>query len=204
MAEQKQTQLVTKETTIADVVMIRPEKAKLLTEIMMNFGIHCTGCGAASFETLEQGVLGHGFSQTDLDKLINELNRALENEDSPGVNNSGGTCEVSNEFKLTLTSVAIEKVKESMSQRNKDNSTLKVSVLAGGCSGFLYDLQFIDKPVNGDINFKQDDLNVAVDKKSIEMLDGIEIDYVDTLMESGFKFNNPNASAGCGCGKSFG
>ena len=71
MAEQKQTQLVTKETTIADVVMIRPEKAKLLTEIMMNFGIHCTGCGAASFETLEQGVLGHGFSQTDFDKLIN-------------------------------------------------------------------------------------------------------------------------------------
>jgi iron-sulfur cluster assembly accessory protein len=203
MAEQKQAQLITKDTTIADVVMTDPKKSRLLTEIMMNFGIHCTGCGAASFETLEQGVLGHGFSQSDLNNLISELNRALESGDE-SVKEHSGTCEVSSEFKLTFTPLAIEKVKESMKQGENKKSTLKVSVLAGGCSGFLYDLQFIDKPVKEDINFNQGGINIAVDKNSTEMLNGIEIDYVDTLMESGFKFNNPNASAGCGCGKSFG
>ena len=67
----------------------------------------------------------------------------------------------------------------------------------------MYNLEFVSTPVEGDLNFKQDDVNIAVDKKSMEMLNGIEIDFVDTLNESGFKFNNPNASAGCGCGKSF-
>ena len=61
----------------------------------------------------------------------------------------------------------------------------------------------MDEPVKGDINFKQDGVNVAVDKGSMDKLNNIEIDFIDTLNESGFKFNNPNAEADCGCGKSF-
>tara|TARA_Y100000034_G_C6846117_1_gene383303 strand:- start:849 stop:1346 length:498 start_codon:yes stop_codon:yes gene_type:complete len=164
---------------------------------MNEFGIYCTGCGAASFETLEMGVLGHGFTEKDLDKLVTDLNKALGEETELKTINQ-------NEFRLTLTSIAITKVKEAMkTQGKKDDSILRVSVLAGGCSGFLYDLQFLDKPSKEDLNFKQDNVNIAVDKKSMEMLDGIEIDFVDTLNESGFKFNNPNQNDGCGCGKSF-
>jgi iron-sulfur cluster assembly protein len=199
MAKQETQQLITKDTKIGDVPMINPSKAQLLNQIMNEFGIHCTSCGAASFETIEQGVLGHGFSEENLDKLLTDLNKAI-NEDS------GGDLKVinQNEFKLTLTSTAVTKVKEAMkSQGKKEDATLRVSVLAGGCSGFLYDLQFMDKPSSEDLNFKQEDVNVAVDKKSMEMLDGIEIDYVDTLNESGFKFENPNSGGGCGCGKSF-
>ena len=196
MAQQTQ-QLISKDTKIGDVSLINPSKSKLLNQIMSEFGIHCTTCGAASFETLEQGVLGHGFSEKDLNKLITDLNKAI---------NDGSPLKVidQNEFSLALTKKAIEKVKESIqSQNKKSTATLRVAVLAGGCSGFLYDLQFIDEPSKNDLNFKQDGVNVAVDKKSMEMLNGIEIDYIDTLNESGFKFVNPNANQGCGCGKSF-
>ncbi len=194
---QKTQQLITRQTKIGDVPMVNPSKAQLLTQIMNDFGIHCTSCGAASFETLEMGVLGHGFSEADLDKLVEDLNKA--------VNEGGSVKSVANEeFKLTLTPKAIEKVKEAMqTQGKKDTTTLRVAVLAGGCSGFLYDLQFLDDPSKEDLNFKQDNVNIAVDKKSMELLNGIEIDFIDTLNESGFKFNNPNQSDGCGCGKSF-
>lgn len=197
MTQQSQ-QLITKDTKIGDVLMINPSKSQLLNQIMNEFGIHCTSCGAASFETLEMGVLGHGFSEDNLNQLIKDLNKAIS---------EGGEIKSipQEEFKLSLTPKAIEKVKEAMkTQKKNDTATLRVAVLAGGCSGFLYDLQFVDEPSKEDLNFKQDGVNIAVDKKSMEMLNGIEIDYIDTLNESGFKFNNPNQTHGCGCGKSFG
>jgi len=199
MSKQETQQFITKDTKIGDVLMINPAKSQLVTQIMNEFGIHCTSCGAASFETLEMGVIGHGFSESDLTKLITDLNKAIGSEGSVDL-------KVVNQeaFKLTLTSMAITKVKEAMKTQGKsETATLRVSVLAGGCSGFLYDLQFLDSGSKEDLNFKQDGVNVGVDKKSMEMLDGIEIDFVDTLNESGFKFNNPNQAGGCGCGKSF-
>lgn len=197
MAKQQTQQLVTRSSRIGDIPMINPSKSQLINQILNEFGIHCTSCGAASFETLEMGVLGHGFSEKDLDKLISDLNKAIA---------ESGEVKVvkENDFKLTLSSFAIKKIKEAISsQGKKPNTILRVSVLAGGCSGFLYDMQFIDKPSKEDLNFKQDNVNIAVDRKSMEMLNGIEIDYIDTLNESGFKFKNPNSSGDCGCGKSF-
>jgi iron-sulfur cluster assembly accessory protein len=195
---QKQIEQVNKDTMISDILMINPEKSPLLTEIMLEFGIHCVGCGASSFETLEQGVLGHGYSETDLNKLITDLNKAL------GSKEEKKETIKEESFKISLTSNALEKVKQAMKAREEEGSTLRISVVGGGCNGFMYDLQFIEKPSKADLNFKQEDVNLAVDKKSMEMLNNIEIDYVDTLNESGFKFNNPNAKADCGCGKSFG
>jgi len=198
MAKQQQQQLITKDTVISEILVQNPGKAALLTEMLMDFGIHCVGCGASTFETLGQGVLGHGYSEQQLDKLITDLNKVITSE--------GGVAPKlvkTQDFKLAFTPFAIQKVKEAIKQRGKTNPTLKVSVLAGGCSGFMYDLQFLDKPLKEDLHFKQDGVNIAVDKSSMDMLSGIEIDYLDTLNESGFKFQNPNASAGCGCGKSF-
>src|SRR3989344_1778851 len=147
MAKQQIQQIITKDTRIGDILMINPAKAQLASQILNEFGIHCTSCGAASFETLEQGVIGHGFSENDLDKLLIDLNKAI---------NEGG--EIKNikekDFKLTFSPIAIKKVKEAIKSQNKKlNSSLRVSVLAGGCSGFLYDLQFVDKPSKSDINF---------------------------------------------------
>ena len=185
---------INKDMIIGEILSLHPEKASLLAEIMMDFGIHCVGCGAASFETLEQGVLGHGFSEEQLDNLVDSLNKAIELEEQ--------STKTMAEFKLTLTPKAIEKVSEAMNAENK-NSTLRVSIMNGGCcSGPMYDLEVISSPKTGDINFKQDDLNIAVDRSSLEFLNGAEIDFVENENESGFKFNNPNQiqeAEGCGC-----
>ena len=195
--QQTQTQKITKNMLIAEILAENPEKAQLLSEIMIDFGIHCVGCGASAFETLEQGVLGHGYSEADLNKLVKQINEVLEenskSEEPKNIKN----------FSLNFTKTAIDKIKQIMRQENKKNQILRISVLSGGCSGSVYNLEIINKLIKSDLNFKKSGINVAVDKKGIEKLDGVEIDFVDNLNESGFKFNNPNAQKECGCGKSF-
>jgi iron-sulfur cluster assembly accessory protein len=196
METESETKKITRDMVISEILMEHPKQAMLLSEIMMEFGIHCVGCGAASFETLEQGVLGHGFSEEQLNELVSQLNKAVENKEE--------ATPVDIDFNITLTDSAVKKIKEAMKQKdNTDNLILRISVLAGGCSGFMYGLEIIEEPIDSDLNLKHGDLNLAVDKRSIEYLNGTEIDFIDTLNDSGFKFNNPNAERSCGCGKSF-
>ncbi len=170
MAKQETQQIITRDTIISNILEINPSKSALLTEMLLDFGIHCIGCGASSIETLGQGVLGHGYTEEQLDKLIADLNKVIISE------KVDTNLKIINtqDFKLTLTSTAVTKVKEAMkSQGKKGTATLRVSVLSGGCSGFMYDLQFIDEPVKGDINFKQDGINIGVDKGSLDQLNNI-------------------------------
>ncbi len=104
---------------------------------------------------------------------------------------------------LTLTPKAVKKVKEIMSQENPKPLGLRVSVIGGGCSGFSYDLNLTTKQGENDKIFEFDGLKVFVDQASLMYLDGAEIDYVETLEGSGFKFKNPNVTGTCGCGSSF-
>lgn len=189
-------QEISNNTVIAEILAKNPEKARWLSEKMMQFGIHCVGCGASTFETLEEGVLGHGYSEEELNLLITDLNKIIREKQ---VNKEPSL----KEFSLTLTSKALHKVKGIMHEQGKEQATLRVSILAGGCSGHTYDMEIVEKPLKTDLNFKQEGLNISVDKESLDYLHGVSVDFVDTLNESGFKFNNPNATKGCGCGKSF-
>ncbi len=195
-------QLVTKNTVIGDILAQNPEKAMELSQILMDFGIHCVGCMASGFETLEQGVLGHGYAEEELEVLVNGLNQAI----SEGhVEKEPEKKEFKQEnFTLTLTSQAVTKVKDLIKNEAKEGEViLRVSVLAGGCSGFVYDLEIVKEKKEGDFVLAQEDLQIIVDNSSLEFLNGTEVDYLDTLNESGFRFNNPNSSKECGCGKSF-
>ena len=192
-------QLIHKDMTISDVLANNPDKTYLLSEILTEFGIHCVGCSASAFETLEEGVLGHGFSEEQLTKLVNDLNKAVSGEMKTEIKKS----KVPENFTIKLSDLAIKKVKEIMEKENKENELLRISVLAGGCSGYTYDLEVIPKAQDTDILMKQEGLEIAIDRESTEFINGTEIDFVDTLKESGFKFNNPNATKECGCGKSF-
>ena len=186
-------QKITKNMTIGDVLKDYPSKAMRLSEVMMTAGLHCVGCGAATFETLEQGVKVHGFNDKQLNKLVDDLNAVLKEKD-----------EISdNKAHLKLSDSAVKKIKEIMKKEGKENYGLRVAVLAGGCAGYSYDLSIQEKPKDGDIIFKQEGVNIFIDKTSMSMLEDVVINYVDTLEESGFKFENPNATGGCGCGKSF-
>ena len=107
---------------------------------------------------------------------------------------------------VTLTEKAAEKIKEFLAKEAQESPEidyyLRVKVGGGGCSGFRYELQ-IDTSQKEDNVFSSHGVGVIVDPKSLPHLEGVEIDYVDDLTGSGFKFNNPNATGSCGCGESF-
>ena len=103
---------------------------------------------------------------------------------------------------MTLTPQAVEEVKRMIAKEAKKDVGLRVGVKGGGCSGLSYSLNF-DAQKAGDNDFEYEGLHIYVDPKSYLYLNGMTVDYVDTLQEKGFKFINPNASKTCGCGESF-
>lgn len=104
---------------------------------------------------------------------------------------------------VSLTPVALEKVKEIMNQQSPLPIGLRVAVVGGGCSGFTYHMAFENKSADSDNVYEYDGLKLMVDQMSEMYLDGSEIDYVESLEGAGFKFNNPNVRSTCGCGSSF-
>jgi iron-sulfur cluster assembly accessory protein len=105
---------------------------------------------------------------------------------------------------VQLTPVAVTKVKEILASQNPAPAGLRVAVVGGGCSGFSYHMAF-ENAVNeaSDNIYEFEGLKVLVDQMSEMYLDGVSIDYIETIEGSGFKFNNPNVKSTCGCGSSF-
>ena len=103
---------------------------------------------------------------------------------------------------VSLTPRAAEKIRELMAQET-DVSVLRVAIEGGGCSGFQYGLGFDRDAVEGDLEFEAHGVRVVVDPFSAPYLQGAEVDYVDSIQQSGFAINNPNAVSSCGCGHSF-
>lgn len=104
---------------------------------------------------------------------------------------------------IQLTPHAAEKVRELIAKRENPESGLRVGVRGGGCSGFQYFLEFADAGHKGDRELDSHGVKLFVDPKSFLYLQGTEVDFVDSLGGSGFKFSNPNAKRTCGCGESF-
>src|SRR5437773_9701888 len=105
---------------------------------------------------------------------------------------------------IGLTERAAVKIKE-LQADEPDGSTavLRVAVQGGGCSGFEYALGFDRGAQEGDNEVEMHGVTVVVDPFSAPYLQGATIDFVNGLQESGFKIENPNVSASCGCGHSF-
>ncbi|MBE9229700.1 iron-sulfur cluster assembly accessory protein [Phormidium sp. LEGE 05292] len=80
---------------------------------------------------------------------------------------------------------------------------VRLAVGDGGCSGYEYKMNITSESAPDDLVFEEDKVLFFIDKTSAPLLEGIQIDFVDGLTESGFKFSNPNATDSCGCGKSF-
>ena len=100
---------------------------------------------------------------------------------------------------LVFTEAAANKVKTLIEEEKNDSLKLRVFVSGGGCSGFQYDFSYDNK-------ISDDDLvqhNILIDKQSVELLKGSEIDYADELIGESFKITNPQTKSSCGCGVSF-
>ncbi len=106
---------------------------------------------------------------------------------------------------VDVTQAAAAQIKRLLDAEGKAEShALRVKVVGGGCSGLQYQLAFDENLREADTVETTSGVRVVVDEKSALYLVGTELDYVDSLMESGFKINNPNAKTTCGCGQSFG
>lgn len=103
---------------------------------------------------------------------------------------------------VTLTEKAARQVQKHLTGRGSGHG-LRVAVKTSGCSGLAYTLEFVDAPEPEDECFECHGVNILVDPKSLAYLEGTELDYVREGLNEGFKFNNPNVKAECGCGESF-
>jgi iron-sulfur cluster assembly protein len=101
---------------------------------------------------------------------------------------------------ITITESAAEKIKELAPD---PNYALRMRVVGGGCSGLQYQMGLEDEQNATDKVLTSNGIKVLVDMKSALYLAGAEVDYINGLMESGFKISNPNAKTTCGCGQSF-
>jgi len=105
---------------------------------------------------------------------------------------------------VSVTEAAAGQIKRLLDQDQKTQShALRLKVVGGGCSGLQYQLMFDDQRKDSDHEIEASGVRVVIDEKSALYLVGTVLDYVDSLMESGFKIQNPNAKTSCGCGQSF-
>ena len=114
------------------------------------------------------------------------------------------TVEHPTETLIALTPVAAAKIKELLAEEPDGESlVLRVAIQGGGCSGFQYGLGFDSSAAEGDVELTLEGVPVVVDPYSAPYLQGTTIDFLNTIQESGFKIDNPNAVSSCGCGHSF-
>ena len=122
--------------------------------------------------------------------------------DPVGYHESVATVEHPAETLIALTPTAASKVRELLAEEGDETLVLRVAIQGGGCSGFQYGLGF-DTVAEGDVQLEFEGVPVVVDPFSAPYLRGTTIDFLNTIEESGFKIDNPNATASCGCGHSF-
>ncbi|MEK7751544.1 MAG: iron-sulfur cluster assembly accessory protein [Acidobacteriota bacterium] len=104
---------------------------------------------------------------------------------------------------IHVTPKAVAKIREAFAREGASGGGLRLGVLGGGCSGLSYQFKYEARQRPNDNLFEFEEIKVFVDPKSMIYLDGMTLDYKESLMYSGFAFDNPNATKSCGCGTSF-
>ena len=104
---------------------------------------------------------------------------------------------------LILTPSALSAVKKFIKGSDTPVAGLRISIAGGGCSGFQYGMRLEEAKAEDDVEVAVGGVMLLIDPFSAPMLDGVTVDFVDSLNGSGFKFENPNATASCACGSSF-
>lgn len=188
MKQTDQVEKVSREMTIEDIFSKFPHKSQRLAQEITNAGLHCVGCQAATWETLEAGMLSHGFPEAAIDQLVARLNAILSEKVDLNT--------------ITLTKRAADKFKQILAEDGKEGWGLRFGDKAAGCSGFEYVLDYSEKAKSDDQVFAAHGVEVHVNNLMVERLLGSEIDFIDGLNGSGFKVSNPNVKGSCGCGKS--
>lgn len=179
---------ITRQMTIENILGMFPFKAQKLSQEITNAGLHCVGCHAAVWETLEGGMMSHGKTDEQIDELVRRLNALLD--------------EPIDQSSISITARGASKFLEILNDENKQGWGMRFAEEMAGCNGFEYVLDFSEKADADDQVFTSNGIEIHVKKAMVPRLLGSEIDFVDGLRGSGFKISNPNVRSSCGCGTS--
>lgn len=182
--------MITRDMTIEEIFKSFPSKGQKLAQEITNAGLHCVGCSAATWETLEAGMYGHGMSDEEIDGLVKRLNAILAEQEDLST--------------ITITERAAKKYLQILEEEGKTGWGVRFGEKAAGCSGFEFFLDFSEKPKVGDMILESNGIQIHIHHKSVDRLMGSVIDYVDGLHGAGFKVSNPHVKSTCGCGTSHG
>ncbi len=182
--------------TIEEILSLFPHKAQKLSYEITNAGLHCIGCHAAVWETLEAGMKSHGMGEEAIQRLVDRLNALLEENDA---------CEAASaDETITLTPRAAKKFLSILEDEGKIGWGMRFAERLAGCSGFEYVLDYSQKPEPDDVVIHSNGVDIHVCEKMLPTLGGSDIDYLDGLQGSGFKITNRKVKSACGCGSSHG
>jgi|FLOH01.1.fsa_nt_gi iron-sulfur cluster assembly protein len=189
---------ITKDMKIGDLVQEYPEA----TEILLDEGVHCVGCGAAFFETLEQGLQGHGKTDEEIAAVIKKMNESIVED-------------TSSKDSITVTKGAVKKFKELIKEESKESKITVVGVRIGlhtheGCHcGGKFTLDFEEKKSKNDEVIEIEGLKFLIDKDILDKVKGVKIEFMNGPEGEGFAITEPHKKkddhdheAGCGdsCG----
>lgn len=104
---------------------------------------------------------------------------------------------------ISFTENGAKQAREILQRSSKENAAVRVFVKSGGCSGYQYGMAVDDRELDGDVYYESEGIRVVVDKMSAPLLEGSQIDWIESMLGGGFSVNNPNATSSCGCGHSF-
>lgn len=179
-----------RQMTIEQILSGFPHKAQKLAQEITNAGLHCVGCQAATWETLEAGMMGHGMGDNLIDALVERLNHILDQQIDLTT--------------ISMTPRAAKKYLSILAEEGKQGWGIRFYEKMAGCSGFEYVLDYSEKALDDDEIYESQGIEIHITRAMVGRLIGSEIDYVDGLHGSGFKITNPNVRSSCGCGSSHG
>lgn len=185
-----QQQTINAQMTISTILEMFPDKAQRLAQEITNAGLHCVGCNAATWETLEGGMLGHGKRADEVQRLVDRLNSLL--------------AEKVDHTTISMTPEAAKKFVEFTTLDGKAGWALRFGEELAGCSGFEYILDYSEKATEEDEVYTSHGVQIHVNRKMLPRLIGSQIDFIHGIRDSGFKVINPNVRSACGCGTSHG
>ncbi len=104
---------------------------------------------------------------------------------------------------ISISEFGAQKAQQILQSSGKSGAGVRVFIKSGGCSGYQYGMAIDDRELEGDTIVHDKGVKLIVDRMSLPLLEGSEVDYLENMMGGGFTVNNPNATSACGCGHSF-
>lgn len=195
---------ITKDMPIAEILAVVPDSV----ELMIESGLHCFGCGSNGYETLEQGMLGHGFAEDEIEDLVHRINLLnVKEEEVHKPQEEDFKAKKVKEGDVTYYKVAgmlftLNGYKAL--HRLADKAGLQIRVEAGGCSGYSNTYDFKDAPKQDEKVYKlSKDLAIYMNDFSFNKLYSCIVDFESGLRGAGLTFDNPNVKGSCSCGHSW-